>query len=186
MRAMVDAVFYTHSAGVCHRDISLENFMLGGHGNSLPMLIDFGLGVVMEPNGAAQDGEQIWKDIPATGPVGKLYYMAPEIFGSNSRSAPYRGPAADVWSLGVCLCIMLTGVPPWEQPNTLDGRFRAIVMDGRLMQLLAQWKLPVRGVAAGLRLTWRAPWMQVSPAAADLMQKIFVLDPARRLTLRWG
>jgi len=29
MRGMIDAVFYCHSAGVCHRDISLENFMLG-------------------------------------------------------------------------------------------------------------------------------------------------------------
>ena len=78
----------------------------------------------------------------------------------------YSGTVVDTWSVAVSLFIMLTGVPPWEMPTTVDGRFRTIVVDQRLMDLLRQWRIPV------------------SVEAGDLLQRVFVLDPARRLTLR--
>jgi len=39
-------------------------------------------------------------------PVGKMFYMAPEIYASQ---APYRPFCADIWSCGVMLFIMVTG-----------------------------------------------------------------------------
>jgi len=164
MKGMVESIAYCHSAGVCHRDVSLENFMLGGDNNANPVLIDFGLSAIMEPAGTSPEGEPLWAPIPHTGALGKVYYMAPEVF---SRSSPgYSGTVIDTWSLGVSLFIMLTGVPPWENPTTMDGRFRTIVVEHRLMDLLRQWRI------------------HVSPEAGDLLQRLFVVDPARRITLR--
>ena len=70
MRGMLDGVHYCHQAGICHRDISLENFLLGGEHAREPLLIDFGLSVIMEPL-----GDQ-WKQIPHTGAVGKQFYVS--------------------------------------------------------------------------------------------------------------
>ena len=47
------------------------------------------------------------------GRPGKLIYMAPEIYAG----LPFDGQRADMFSLGVSLFLMLTGVPPWQTPS---------------------------------------------------------------------
>lgn len=165
-RKMLDAVYYCHLAGVCHRDISLENFLLGGDRLNTPLLIDFGLSVVMEPAPApagAPPGQPAWRPIPWAGTVGKMFYLAPEMLSRSTRE--YSGTAVDVWSLGICLFICVTGVPPFQQPAASDDRFRAIVLQKRLAHVARGW---------GFRL---------SDELCDLLQRILDADPAQRLSV---
>jgi serine/threonine protein kinase len=79
-----------------HRDLKPENFLLTtkGAGGELK-LTDFGLGVFFRP------GER-FKDL-----VGSPYYVAPEVLRKNYSHQ------ADMWSLGVILYILLSGLPPF-------------------------------------------------------------------------
>jgi len=53
---------------------------------------------------------------------GKFLYMAPEVF----RGETYCPKAADVYSLGVMLFMLLTGVPPYTTPESCDQRFHML------------------------------------------------------------
>ena len=67
---------------------------------------------------------------------GKLGYMAAELFGG----AHFDGKACDVYSSGVILFIILTGVPPFEMSAESDARFR-LIYSGQLRKLLQTWQL---------------------------------------------
>jgi serine/threonine protein kinase len=165
-RSMVSAINYCQKMGVCHRDISLENFLMreveiNGQVQLEPVLIDFGLSVVLRPNPNSPTGE--YKLIPHTGAVGKEFYMAPEVFYNSG--IPYDGPKTDVWSLGVCLGIMLTGFPLWTCPSNADERFRVLVLQHRLPDVLTEWKF------------------NFSPECVLLLQRMLEFDTEVRLSI---
>eukprot|EP00753_Platysulcus_tardus_P014203 PLAT4207.1.p1 GENE.PLAT4207.1~~PLAT4207.1.p1 ORF type:complete len:316 (-),score=158.98 PLAT4207.1:74-1021(-) len=146
-------VKYIHDSGICHRDLSLENLLLAD-GDAIKV-IDFGL-----CKNIVYDDAGVRALLPPTGACGKFFYMAPEIY-ENRR--PYDPVAADVWSCGIILFIMLTGAPAFERPDWSDDRFRFIA-GGNLAELLRMWGM--------------ADWF--SPEALDMLVQLVCVDAAGR------
>ena len=147
-------IFHLQRAGVCHRDISLENIMIH---DGKPVIIDFGIALRVP-----MERRRLRHLIVPDTDVGKQYYVSPEIALSRD---PYDGFAVDLWAVGVILFIFLTGCPPWSHPFA-DLTFELIAISrNRLESLLVSWD--------------RA----VSPEATDLLQRMLRLDPRERLSL---
>jgi serine/threonine-protein kinase len=98
------------STGMLHTDVKPANILVSPAGHAT--LIDFGF--VQTPAEASQ-----WATRPL---AGTLAYIAPEMV----TSALAAGPQADIYSLGVTLYEMLTGLRPWntEDPAELAALHR--------------------------------------------------------------
>ncbi|EPS71343.1 calcium dependent protein kinase 12 [Genlisea aurea] len=144
MKTIVGVVEACHSLGVMHRDLKPENFLfLSGDEDAVLKATDFGLSVFYKP-------DEMFSDV-----VGSPYYVAPEVLRKH------YGPEADVWSAGVILYILLSGVPPfWAE--TEMGIFRQIL----------QGKLDFDS----------EPWPGISDFAKDLIRKMLDRNPKTRLT----
>lgn len=115
------AVAYAHSKGVIHRDLKLENIIVGKYGEVL--ILDWGLAQFI--NGGSQDDELVnkstiksikYKDITRIGKVvGTIAYMAPERARGNPATIQ-----TDIYSLGVILYQILTLNPPFRRSKNLE------------------------------------------------------------------
>ncbi|KAG7378948.1 NUAK SNF1-like kinase 1 [Phytophthora pseudosyringae] len=136
---------FLHQHGIAHRDISLENIMLH---RGRCKLGDFGLATRAQRAGGRH--------------VGKKYYMAPEIVAGVT----YDPKAADVWSLGIVLFIMLTGSPLVAQASMALKSFREFKQAG-VATVLESW-----GVASSM-----------PSSALQLVSGMLEIDPHKRLTI---
>jgi len=69
--------------------------------------------------------------------LGTLQYAPPEIL----KGHPYCGPSAEIWALGCCLYIMLTGSVPFDSPEkACNSEFRRPRVSGGCLDLLS-WML---------------------------------------------
>lgn len=95
-----------HRAGVVHRDISPENLMVttGDDGTYRVKLIDLGIAKPREDAGEMKTKTGIF--------VGKWKYCSPEHLGMLPAGEEIDG-RADIYSFGIVLYEMLTGVPPF-------------------------------------------------------------------------
>jgi eukaryotic-like serine/threonine-protein kinase len=96
-----------HRAGIVHRDISPENLMItrDDEGQERVKIIDLGI---------AKTGGDEGDDKTATGMfVGKWKYCSPEHLGMLESGERIDG-RADLYSFGIVLYEMLTGVPPFQ------------------------------------------------------------------------
>lgn len=95
-----------HAAGIVHRDVKPSNLFLSREGEATVVkVIDFGIAAARDEE-RDDDG-----DVTRTGAVlGSPLYMAPE----QIRHAREVDARADVWSLGVTIYELLTGVPPFR------------------------------------------------------------------------
>ncbi|OIW06564.1 hypothetical protein TanjilG_03958 [Lupinus angustifolius] len=144
IKTIVGVVEACHSLGVIHRDLKPENFLFDTPGEDAKIkATDFGLSVFYKPG-------QYFHDV-----VGSPYYVAPEVLCKQ------YGPHVDVWSAGVILYILLSGVPPfWAE--TEAGIFKQI-LHGEL-----DFK--------------SEPWPNISDSAKDLVKKMLDRDPKRRIS----
>lgn len=110
---LVEIVSYLHGQRVIHADLKLENVILRPTGNVA--LVDFGNARKVETKsffarlfGAKKDRV-----------FGTPTYLAPELLKGKQPSY-----ASDVYALGVCAFIMLSGEPPFDA-SSRTGRLKA-------------------------------------------------------------
>ena len=103
-----EGLAYIHAKGIVHRDLKLENVLVGADGHVV--LVDFGISKIVDKDGAVgtavdhvqtvirlRDGKR-----PLMGSIG---YMAPELEMGVAASA-----ASDWYALGVIVFRLLTGM----------------------------------------------------------------------------
>ncbi|XP_050155079.1 calcium-dependent protein kinase 26-like isoform X1 [Malus sylvestris] len=143
-RHLIQVVLYCHENGVVHRDLKPENILLATKASSSPIkLADFGLATYIKP------GQSLH------GLVGSPFYIAPEVLAGGYNQA------ADVWSAGVILYILLSGMPPFW------GKTKSRIFDA---VRTADLKFP------------SDPWDRITGSAKDLIRAMLCKDPSQRLT----
>lgn len=132
MRQVVDGLYYLHSQGILHRDLSLSNLLLSHDMHIVSAIIafflrlnkclikinvlqkigDFGLAKCAKPNAAQKNFTM----------CGTPNYISPEVASRTSH-----GPAADIWGIGCMLYTLLVGRPPFDT-ETVKSTLTKIVM----------------------------------------------------------
>lgn len=118
-RDMVTGMSIAHQAGVIHRDLKPANILVNDEG--LLKIVDFGVAA------AASSGDT---QLTKTGYViGSPKYMAPEqILGKKVDET------ADVYSIGVIMYEMTTGVPPYSRGDHMSVMYQHVQGKAKLCQ----------------------------------------------------
>lgn len=149
MVKILSAVSYLHKNSIIHRDLKPENILLVSSADDTEIkLTDFGLA-----KKADHDGLKTFCGTPQ--------YFAPEVLrrkGTINGEGRY-GTAADMWSLGVVLYILLTGTFPFDEDHLFDQiKTASYSLDGM-------------------------EWRHISDAAKDLVQRMLRLNVKQRISV---
>jgi serine/threonine-protein kinase len=112
---IASALAAAHAAGIIHRDIKPDNVMV--RRDHLVKVLDFGLAKLMDQE-SSPNAPDMTQSIQSTRPgmvVGTPGFMSPE----QARGAPVDA-RTDIWSLGVVLYSMVTGVAPFDGDTMSD------------------------------------------------------------------
>lgn len=138
---LLSGINYLHKRQIAHRDIKPENILFDG---DILKIADFGTSRYFQP-------EHTMKNLHGT-----PYYIAPEVITGNYNEK------CDVWSCGVILYILLSGVPPFQGNN----RYEIIT-----------------NVVKG-KYTIEIPQLRArSSAARSIIRKMLTYDPSDRISI---
>jgi len=173
---VASALEFLHSKGIAHRDLKPENVLCVYNNRLTPVkLCDFDLGSGIKfHSGGGSDTTPLLNT-----PVGSAEFMAPEIveaFIDDTEDDFKYDKRCDLWSLGVMMYILLCGYPPfsgscgnacgWAQGGACD---------------LCQLNL-FNNIQDGKYEFHQREWGDISAEAKDLIEKLLVKTPKRRLS----
>jgi tetratricopeptide (TPR) repeat protein/tRNA A-37 threonylcarbamoyl transferase component Bud32 len=108
-RQICEGLAAAHEQGVIHRDLKPQNIMIDGHGRVL--ITDFGLAKSLEQVSLTEAGKII----------GTPHYMSPE----QVKGVPLD-QRSDIYSLGIMLYEMLTGIVPFSGGSAYEVMIQRI------------------------------------------------------------
>ena len=152
----LEGVAFIHSRGVVHLDLKLENIMVRDDGSLV--LIDFGLAQILPP-AAPPPVLNIFK--------GTERYAAPAVW-----ARAYDGVKSDVWSLGVCLFAVCSGIFPFRHANPGDLLFQHV-----------QQEQANGGSTVGAIFAWYHRPVPFPPALVELLDRVLLIDEQTRCTV---
>jgi serine/threonine protein kinase len=103
-KQVCEAVSHGHDRGIVHRDLKPGNILVDSNGS--PKVIDFGVARSTDSDLALESMKTDTGQL-----IGTVQYMSPEQFGPDPDDLDGR---ADVYSLGVVLYELLSGLPPYS------------------------------------------------------------------------
>ncbi|KAI9817521.1 MAG: hypothetical protein M1827_001131 [Pycnora praestabilis] len=143
-RQIIAALSYCHRFNIYHRDLKPENILLDENKNI--KLADFGMSA-LQPTG-------LWLNTSCGSP----HYASPEVVLGRK----YRGDKADIWSCGIILYALLTGILPFDGPDIVS--LLDSVKEGR-------YEMPEELSSEAKDLIWRI--LQPNPRARINMDMIW-------------
>lgn len=158
---ILDSIEYMHSRGVIHRDLKPENVLLDDQMHV--KITDFGTAKLLkDPRVSSRSADQSQgaseagddeEDSRATSFVGTAEYVSPELLTDKSACK-----ASDLWAFGCIVYQLLSGRPPFKAGNEYQTFQKIVGLD---------YEFP-----SGF-----------PPQAKDLIERLLVLDPQRRLSI---
>ena len=139
-KQIIEGLRYIHKKKIVHRDIKLDNILIDL--TNTVKICDFGVSRKLS------NGDVMYEH------CGTPAYIAPEIFGNKG----YEGYLCDVWSAGVTLYYMLSGIQPFRANSIKD--LENIVLQGKFEEI-----------------------EEVSPEANELIEQMLQVDPKKRITI---
>ena len=109
MASVADGLSSAHGQGIVHRDLKPDNILMTANG--IPKIADFGL------------AKRVVGDSKKRYLAGTPNFMAPEVYQGDAAT-----PASDVYSLGVCYFLLLTGKLPYHG-NSFPDLMHAVLTD---------------------------------------------------------
>jgi serine/threonine protein kinase len=204
---LLRSVANMHRACVLHRDLKPSNLLVNA--NCDLVVCDFGLArgvsttAKQPPNTARPDGRRsdiqsntTTEDVEAndhlTEYVVTRWYRPPEILAES----PYYGAAADIWSVGCILGEMLDvnrrpifrGSSPQNQMSLIIAALGSPTEEELAFCTSTSARGVIRRICRTVESNKIAPWIfeerfpLADPSALDLLRKMLVIDPKKRIT----